>query len=369
MKNIPVDYKLASYKYDLPEHCIAQMPVEKRADSRLLVLEAENDSCRHGHFADIVNYPEPGDLVIINDTKVFPARLTGEKKTGGKLEFFILEYPGSVEKITEPSIGFEKAWKQVELIGLLKCSRRPAAGVEFFFSPELKGCVKEYLENGQVKVTLSYLGDFEQQLEQNGNIPLPPYIHRDEKLHFDRQRYQTVFASQTGAVAAPTAGLHFTREILDELSRKGVKIARVTLHVGYGTFAPIRTDDIRKHDIHQEYYKLSGDSAGMINEAKAQGKKIWAVGTTSVRVLESVVNDQGLVEPGQGWCKLYIYPGFEFKVIDNLITNFHLPGSSLLFLVSALVGRNRILDSYQTAVESGYRFFSYGDAMMIIGKK
>lgn len=358
------DFFLASYHFALPEENIAQHPLACRDSSRLLVVDCLASETRDRQFTDICDYLASGDLLVVNNTRVFPARLLGRKETGGKAELLILEYPRA-------EAGFGGAgldgWLQAEVIGLVKSAKRPHPGGKLLFSENLFGTVRELLPDGKVRVALHFRGDLAMLLEAHGQLPLPPYIHRGEsQSEEDRQRYQTVYAEQPGAVAAPTAGLHFTPELLARIQALGVRIAQVTLHVGYGTFAPVRVEDIREHAIHAEYLKVSEETAALVNETRASGGRVWAVGTTSVRALEFAAQDTGRVSARSGFCDLYIYPGYKFRVVDNLITNFHLPQSSLLFLVSALAGRKRILAAYGEAVEKGYRFYSYGDAMALI---
>jgi len=359
----PADFLLSSYDFTLPEENIAQHPVARRDASRLLVMDCASDALSHRQFTGLGDYFAPGDLLVINDTRVFPARLLGKKESGGKVELLILEYPAGSGKAGKESEG----WRQAEALGLAKSAKRPKPGSRLIFAEDLQGEVRELLPGGKVRVILRYRGELARLLESHGRMPLPPYIRREgEENEEDRQRYQTVYAAQPGAVAAPTAGLHFTPELLDKIRELGVKIATVTLHVGYGTFAPVRSKDIREHAIHAEYLEVNAETAGLVNETKAAGGRIWAVGTTSVRALEAAADQAGKVRTSRGPCELYLYPGYRFRVVDNLITNFHLPGSSLLFLVSALAGRERILAAYEEAVKRGYRFYSYGDAMVLI---
>lgn len=360
------DFFLASYQFVLPEESIAQHPLPRRDSSRLLVVDCPAEETRDRQFADLGDYLASGDLLVVNNTRVFPARLLGRKETGGKAELLILQYP-----VPEPGdvSGDSDGWQQAEVVGLVKSAKRPQPGSQLFFSENLLGMVRELLADGKVRVVLRYRGDLARLLEAHGQMPLPPYIRREEgQSEEDRQRYQTVYAESPGAVAAPTAGLHFTPELLARIQAKGVRIAQVTLHVGYGTFAPVRVEDIREHAIHAEYLKVSEETAALVNETRATGGRVWAVGTTSVRALEFAAKDTGRVCARSGFCDLYIYPGYRFRVVDNLITNFHLPQSSLLFLVSALAGRTRILAAYGEAVAKGYRFYSYGDAMALITK-
>ena len=358
------DFLLASYHFALPEENIAQHPLAQRDSSRLLVVDCPAGETRDHQFSDICDYLAPGDLLVVNNTRVFPARLLGRKETGGKAELLILQYPAP-----EPGDagGGADGWQQAEVVGLVRSAKRPQPGGKLLFSENLFGTVRELLPDGKVRVVLHYRGDLAGLLEAHGQLPLPPYIHRGEgQSEEDRQRYQTVYAENPGAVAAPTAGLHFTPELLARIQAQGARIAQVTLHVGYGTFASVRVEDIREHAIHAEYLMVSEEAAALVNETKATGGRVWAVGTTSVRALEFAADPSGRVSARSGFCDLYIYPGFQFRVVDNLITNFHLPRSSLLFLVSALVGREKILAAYGEAVEKGYRFYSYGDAMALI---
>jgi S-adenosylmethionine:tRNA ribosyltransferase-isomerase len=354
------EFSLKAYNYSLPQKNIAQHPADARENSKLLILHRENNKREHGHFHQIIDLLNPGDLLVVNNTKVFPARLHGRKESGGKVEVFLLSYPAE-------RIPAEKE-RQAEVTALIKSSKRPKPGSLLFLGPDLKARVMELLDGGKVKIELSYSCDKELSviLEEYGQIPLPPYISRKEgTTEEDRKRYQTVYAQQPGAVAAPTAGLHFSEELLQAIDEKGVEVTEVTLHVGHGTFAPVRCEDIRDHDIHQEYVSITRESADTINRVREDGGKIWAVGTTTVRTLEFMSDRDGRVLAGDNWCGLYIMPGYEYKVVDNLITNFHLPESSLLFLVSALYGRERLMESYQEAIRMDYRFYSYGDAMVI----
>ena len=367
-------FNFESYKYDLPAEQIAQFPAEVRDKSRLFVIDRRDGSMQHMNFTDILNFFQDGDLLVVNDTKVFPARLQGKKDTGGKVELFLLEYPdfsniSKIKKNTDQTVTQNVYCLTVK--GLLKSSKRPQVGSQFFFSPAVEGKLLQFLADGKalVKLCFNIANDKspEEVLGECGRVPLPPYIRRDEEDHpNDRERYQTLFADKPGAIAAPTAGLHFSEELLNELKERNIQIAPITLHVGYGTFAPVRVKDIRQHKIHQEYVEVSTKTAELINQTQKAGKKIWVVGTTTARTLEYAATMEGLIEAKQGWCGLYIYPGYKFKAVNALITNFHLPGSSLLFLVSALAGRSNILRAYKKAIQLGYRFYSYGDAMLII---
>jgi len=354
------EFTLQAYNYTLPPENIAQHPADAREDSRLLILNRHTGKQEHGKFHQIINLLNPGDLLVVNNTKVFPARLHGHKKSGGKVEVFLLSYP----VVSEGHNGK----KHAEVTTLIKSSKRPKPGSLLLLGPDLEARVLELLDGGKVTVELSYSSDKELStiLEKYGQVPLPPYISRKEgSTDEDRKRYQTVYAQNPGAVAAPTAGLHFSENLLEAIRNKGVEFTEITLHVGHGTFAPVRCEDIRKHRIHQEYVSVSQASADKINAVRKAGGKIWAVGTTTVRTLEFMTDPDGRVQAGEDWCGLYIMPGYRFKVVDNLITNFHLPESSLLFLVSALCGREHLMDSYREAIKKGYRFYSYGDAMAI----
>jgi S-adenosylmethionine:tRNA ribosyltransferase-isomerase len=354
-------FDINDYNFDLPSEQIAQNPVVERDESRLLILDSRNGRLTDGKFGDVVGLLQPGDLLIVNDTKVFPARLVGKKESGGRVELFILDYPRTFGA-DAAGAGRRKA----EVLGLLKSSKGGRVGGRLIFPESLLGEILEVFSDGKVRVALTFAGDFAAVLERCGRVPLPPYIRRTDETTADRERYQTVYARENGAVAAPTAGLHFTERLLATLNDRGVQLGRVTLHVGYGTFAPVREDDIRQHRIHREYYRLPEETAEMVNQTKAAGGRVWAVGTSTARVLETSAGPAGLLAAQEGWTELYIYPGYRFKVINNLITNFHLPKSSLLFLVSALAGREVLLAAYAHAVQKGYRFYSYGDAMAIM---
>ena len=361
---MPSPYDLSAYDYELPAASIAQAPADRRDESRLLVMDCGADTLRDRRFRDIGDYLEPGDLLVANDTRVFPARLEGRKESGGRAELMLLGYP---QPITAAAANTATEWQEATATGLVKSSKRPKPGSKLLFGDDLHAIVEEILADGKVRVRLRHRGDLDGLLARHGRLPLPPYIRRgEEEAASDRERYQTVYADKTGAVAAPTAGLHFTPELLESLRAKGVEFATVTLHVGYGTFAPVRVADIRDHQIHAEYLSVSAETAQRINAARAAGQKVWAVGTTTVRALEFAANEKGEVEPKEGLCDLYIYPGYRFRVVSRLITNFHLPQSSLLFMVSSLAGRERVLQGYRHAVANGYRFYSYGDAMAII---
>lgn len=339
--------KTSDFYFDLPQEMIAQDPLADRSSSRLMVLDRETGEVTHRIFKDITEYLRPGDCLVINDTKVIPARLIGAREgTGGKVELLLL-------KRRENDI-----WET-----LVKPGKKCRAGVHLTFgNGELKAEIREVLPDGNRLVRFSYEGIFEEVLDRLGQMPLPPYI--THKLE-DKNRYQTVYARYEGSAAAPTAGLHFTEELLEEIRQMGVHIARVTLHVGLGTFRPVKVDNVLDHHMHSEYYHVSREAADMINGAKQSGGRIISVGTTSTRTLESVALPDGTIVPGSGNTEIFIYPGYRFKAIDCLITNFHLPESTLLMLVSALAGREHVLAAYEEAVREGYRFFSFGDAMFI----
>lgn len=373
-KSIELDYDINSYSYDLPAERIAQRPPKKRDDARLLMLNRRTGVMKDTRFPTIVELAKPNDLVVVNDTKVFPARILGKKETGGSIELFLLEYPSPARPdAARPAMGIDSQaggadWSQGEVIVLLKSSKRPRPGMSILFGSRLRAHVTEYLADGKARVMLQYQGSLEEVLALYGRTPLPPYIRREpgHDPAADRERYQTLFAMRTGAVAAPTAGLHFSEELLARLQARQVRVAAITLHVGYGTFAPVRTADIRDHRLHEEYVIVSANTARLVNEIAEAGGRIWAVGTTTVRALEYAADLDGRLHETAGWCGLYIYPGYRFKVVDNLITNFHLPGSSLLFLVAALTGREMLMRAYQHAISHKYRFYSYGDAMAIV---
>ena len=338
---------LRDFWYDLPEQLIAQSPLEKRDMSRLLVLHKDSDALEHRHFKDIHEYLEPGDCLVINNTRVMPARLMGEKEnSGGKIEFVLL-------KRLDADI-----WEVI-----LKPGRKAKIGSRFVFGKGLlKAEILEITDEGNRIVRFFYEGVFEEILDKVGIMPLPPYIHATLE---DRERYQTVYSKINGSAAAPTAGLHFTPELFQVLKDKGVKVAEVTLHVGLGTFRPVKTDNILEHHMHKEEYHLSPEACTLINEAKAAGKRVIAVGTTSVRVLETSSTDNQCC-PGEGDTDIFIYPGYTFKMVDALITNFHLPESTLIMLVSAFAGRDKVMAAYKQAIAQQYRFFSFGDAMLIL---
>ena len=343
-----------NYNYDLPDASIAQKPADQRDHSKLLFLDKETGKLSHQKFYEIYDLLLPTDVLVLNDTQVIPARLLGKKNTGGKAEVFILDYPGHQKNA---------AGNELALRCLIKTSKRPKNGTPLIFDRGLHARVEDFKE-GVYTVKFSCKGNFASLLDRIGHVPLPPYIKRND-CKDDRTSYQTVYASQKGAVAAPTAGLHFSKALLKKIAEKGVKVITLTLHVGYGTFLPLRVSDIRDHKIHSEWYSISKDTAEAINRAKTNGQRIIAVGTTCVRSLEYASDDRGNVAHGSGSCDLFIYPGYRFKVVDAMITNFHLPKSTLLMLVSAFAGRENILHAYRTAIDKKYRLFSYGDSMFI----
>lgn len=345
-------YALDDYDYQLPPSLIAQRPLARRDGSRLLHLDRGRRCLTHRHFSDLPDLLRPGDLLVVNNTRVIPARLLGRKDSGGKVEVLILDYAGAAA--SQPS---------VTLKCLVKASKRPKPGSRLIFGQGMTAVVVADA-GGICALRFATAEPFETALEKAGCLPLPPYIHRPADP-VDAGTYQTVYASAKGAVAAPTAGLHFTEDLLERLRARGVTLARITLHVGYGTFLPVRVDDIREHRIHSEAFVIDATAAEAVNRTRAKGGRVVAVGTTVVRTLEFAADPAGMVQAGAGDCDLYIYPGYRFKVIDALVTNFHLPRSTLLMLVSAFAGREAILSAYREAVDMGYRFFSYGDAMLI----
>ena len=339
--------KTADFDYDLPQELIAQDPLEQRDSSRLLILDKETGERTHKIFHDIIDYLHEGDGLVSNNTKVIPARLIGEREgTGGKVEVLLLKRRS------------DNVWET-----LVKPGKKARPGMRLSFGGGLLHAeVQEVVDEGNRLIRFEYEGIFEEILDQLGQMPLPPYITHQLK---DKNRYQTVYAKYEGSAAAPTAGLHFTEELLEQIQAKGVKIARVTLHVGLGTFRPVKVEDVTEHHMHTEFYHVSEEAADIINETKKQGGRVICVGTTSCRTIESAADDQGIVHATEGDTDIFIYPGYQFKVLDCLITNFHLPESTLLMLVSALAGKENIMAAYREAVEMRYRFFSFGDAMFI----
>lgn len=337
---------VSDFYYDLPEELIAQTPIEKRDESRLMVLNRKDQSIEHKQFKDIIDYLEPGDCLVRNNTKVIPARLYGKKATGAKIEFLLLnQIEGDVwESIVRPGHKL-----------------KPGTEVEFG-DGLLKATVLDIMPGGTRKVEFKYEGIFNEILDKIGLMPLPPYIHESLK---DNDRYQTVYARYEGSAAAPTAGLHFTPELFEKLKQKGVEVANVTLHVGIGTFRPVKVENVEEHHMHSEHYYIKQEDVDKINNAKKNGKRVIGVGTTSCRVLETIADEKGFVKPTEGDTQIFIYPGYKFKCLDGLITNFHLPESTLIMLVSALAGKEYIMRAYNEAVKERYRFFSFGDAMFI----
>ena len=339
--------KTSDFYYDLPEELIAQTPLQKRDTSRLLVLNRESGEISHKHFYDILDYLNPGDCLVMNDSRVLPARLLGHRPTGGAVEVLLLRDLG------------DKKWEC-----LCKPGRKMQVGNEVIFgNGELTATVVEVQETGNRVVEFHYEGIFLEVLERLGKMPLPPYIK--EELQ-DQERYQTVYSRAVGSAAAPTAGLHWTKELLEKAREKGVKTAFVTLHVGLGTFRPVKAEEITDHHMHAELCMISEETAAVLNQTKAEGGRIICVGTTSCRTLESLVNEDGSFEAKSKWTEIFIYPGYTFKAMEGLITNFHLPESTLVMLVSAFAGREKVLNAYEEAVKERYRFFSFGDAMCIL---
>lgn len=335
------------FYFDLPQELIAQDPLEDRSASRLLVLDKKTGEIEHRHFKEVLSYLKQGDCLVINDTKVIPARLFGVKEgTQAKIEILLL-------KRKENDI-----WET-----LVKPGKKAKVGTVISFGDGLlKGTVVDVVEEGNRMIQFSYEGIFEEILDQLGQMPLPPYITHQLQ---DKNRYQTVYAKHEGSAAAPTAGLHFTKELLEEIQRKGITIAHVTLHVGLGTFRPVKVDEIENHHMHSEFYVVEESEAEKINDTKKQGGRIICVGTTSCRTVESAATETGLIKAGSGWTEIFIYPGYQFKILDCLITNFHLPESTLVMLVSTLAGREHVLHAYEEAIKERYRFFSFGDAMFL----
>jgi len=341
------NFKTSDFYYELPERLIAQTPIKERDHSRLLVLDKKTGETEHKHFFNLIEYLKAGDCLVINDTKVLPARLFGNRKdTKTVIEILLLKR-------------IDKARWEI----LVKPGKKAKIGAEIIFEEKLlTGKIVDILKEGNRIIEFEYEGIFEEILDKLGEMPLPPYIH--EKLQ-DKDRYQTIYAKHLGSAAAPTAGLHFNDKLLEEIEKKDVNIARLTLHVGLGTFRPVKSEYINEHIMHSEYYELNENEANKISIAKNSGHKVIAVGTTSVRTLETLADDQGRVNKSRGWTNIFIYPGCKFKVVDSLVTNFHLPESTLIMLVSALAGKENIMKAYREAVEKEYRFFSFGDAMYI----
>jgi len=341
---------LEDYDYTLPEHLIAQYPLAERDHSRLLCLDRHSAGLQHRRFRDLPGLLSPGDVLVLNDTRVIPGRLLGRKESGGRIEILIMDYAQGLSQGT--------------FICMIKTSKRPAVGSRLLFEQGLSARVTGYTERVCELAFEVEPAVLEQRLAAGGHVPLPPYIRRRDTPD-DRHTYQTVYAARSGAIAAPTAGLHFTEALLSRLAGQGVRIERITLHVGYGTFVPVRVSDIRDHRMHAEWFDLSPETATALNAAKAEGGRITAVGTTCVRTLEYCTHSNGEIEARSGACDLFIYPGYHFRAVGAMITNFHLPKSTLMMLVSAFAGREAILNAYAEAIRQEYRFFSYGDAMVI----
>lgn len=338
--------KTHDFYYDLPEELIAQTPLQQRDHSRLMTLDRQSGAIGHHHFYDILDMVRPGDCLVLNDSRVLPARLLGHRPTGGAVEVLLLRDLG------------DKKWEC-----LCKPGRKMQVGQEVIFGDgELHAVVREVQEDGNRIVEFFYEGIFLEVLERLGKMPLPPYIKAELQ---DQERYQTVYSKEVGSAAAPTAGLHFTTELLDQIRAKGVNTAFVTLHVGLGTFRPVKAEEVTEHHMHSEFCMMSQETADLLNRTKQAGGRVICVGTTSCRTLESLVNDDGTFEPKSKWTEIFIYPGYQFKAMDALITNFHLPESTLVMLVSAFAGREHVLHAYEEAVKERYRFFSFGDAMFI----
>jgi S-adenosylmethionine:tRNA ribosyltransferase-isomerase len=350
-------YSLDDYDYELPEALIAQKPLRVRDQSRLLVLERSSQRLSHHGFKALIDFLDPGDVLVINDTQVIPARLMGRKQSGGLVEVLLLDYVD----------GLRSRGRFISRC-LVKASKSPKIGTEIDFGHDVKAVVRDHGRNGFFRLDFRFSGEFDDRLNELGQIPLPPYIrrHPGSKGVDDRHAYQTVYAAEKGAVAAPTAGLHFTQSFMSAIANKGIKIVRITLHVGHGTFLPVRVSDIRSHNMHAEQYAISEKAAEVIRAAQEKSGRVVAVGTTCVRTLEYAAGHNGHIQSGTGSCDLFIYPGYRFRVVDALVTNFHLPRSTLLMLVSAFAGREAILNAYREAIEKRYRFYSYGDAMLIL---
>ena len=352
-------YALSDYHYELPAELIAQKPSEQRDQSNLLALDRMTGELSHHQFAALDNFLNPGDVLIVNNTSVIPGKLVGRKKSGGKVEVLICSFNGNGKpQIQKEGLVYEC---------LVKAAKPSKPGSAFYFDEGLRAEVIER-RHGTYIIEFHCEGDFEDLLDRIGKMPLPPYIRRSPDLEppcDDRVAYQTVYASQKGAIAAPTAGLHFTPELLAKLKAKGIVVFQITLHIGYGTFLPVRSEDIRSHQMHSETYSIPAQTADTINSARSAGHRVVAVGTTCVRTLEYASDRAGNVRSGNGCCDLFIYPGYRFKTVNAMITNFHLPRSTLLMLVSAFAGRENVLNAYQEAIKRKYRFYSYGDAMLI----
>ncbi len=350
-------FSINDYDYKLPEDLIAQEPVAERDQSRLLAMDRHSGHLTHQVFRELDDLLTPSDILVINNTRVVPGRLVGKKETGGRVEVLIMNYAAGMQSASH--------WKQFDC--MIKASKPTRAGTRLYFSDNVEATVMGRIDDYIHRLSFAYTGEFTAILERIGKTPLPPYIKRDgrQPLTKDRSAYQTIYASQAGAIAAPTAGFHFTDSLMARLKDRGIRVAKLTLHVGYGTFLPLRVNDIRSHRMHSEWFNIPKKTASIITQAKMDGGRIVAVGTTAVRTLEYAADEFGYVQPNSGECDLYIYPGYQFRVVDAMITNFHLPKSTLLMLVSAFAGRETILAAYQAAIQERYRFYSYGDAMLI----
>ncbi len=350
-------YSLEDYNYILPEDLIAHEPVVERDRSRLLTMDRQSGNIAHYIFNQLDTLLKPSDVLVINNTRVVPGRLVGKKDTGGRVEVLIVNYAS----------GRQSPSHRKHFDCMIKASKPARPGTKLYFSENVQAVVTSRLDEYIHRLSFTYSGEFADILEKIGKTPLPPYIKRDGHLPTDKDRsaYQTIYASQDGAIAAPTAGFHFTNDLMNRLKHKGIRVANITLHVGYGTFLPVRTHDIRNHRMHSEWFVIPPETASIITEAKKAGHRVVAVGTTAVRTLEYAADEFGYVRPQEGNCDLFIYPGYQFRVVDAMITNFHLPKSTLLMLVSAFTGREKILTAYTAAIQEQYRFYSYGDAMMI----
>ncbi len=350
-------YSINDYDFELDESLIAQDPADKRDASKLMRLDRENGGTSVHLFSDIKGFLRENDVLVVNNTQVIPGRLYGRKETGGKVEVLIIDYA---------QVKLKGSLDELEFECLIRASKGPKPGSNLSFDEGLSAVVVS-VGNGTYRLRFQYNvpgRSFDDVLAATGRMPLPPYIRRSD-TEADRESYQTVYAKEKGAVAAPTAGIHFTTGLLDEIRAKGVKIVEITLHIGYGTFLPVRVDDIRNHEMHRELFSISEQAAQTINQAKEAGSRLVAVGTTSIRTLEFAADESGMVKPGSGECGLFIYPGYKFKAVDAVITNFHLPKSTLIMLVSAFAGRDNVLAAYRDAMEHDFRFFSYGDGMFI----
>lgn len=357
---IPADYLLESYNYDLPEDRIAQEPTQRRDGSKLLVLDRQSGDMTPTEFPDLINHLPENALLVANNSRVIPARIFGSKPTGGKVEFLLLTPLPLIEAVEE------NGWKTARVEGLLRASKTPKPGTVISFANDFHLTATESGHFGRWQVDIRWRGDLTALLQEHGHLPLPPYIRRPDS-EADKERYQTTYSAneKTGSVAAPTAGLHFTPQLREDLKSAGFQWAEVTLYVGYGTFSPVRCKDIRQHQMHNEYIEVSEETASAVRKARREGRPVIAIGTTSARTLEGMYRECGSVSEFKGETDIFISPGYEFNVIDGILTNFHLPESSLIIMISALAGRKTVLSAYDFALENQFRFFSYGDAMLI----